>query len=669
MGDLEDQWNALPVGEPPADDVLRAGRRLVARRRRRRQAVAALGGIAALAGSFLIGVQVASDDGTPGGGDPGSGQPPVAFEPVSFQGNLSPAGSCDDLLASYVDRGLGLVGPWGWQRYGYFSQNLFRSALWDDGVLGGLKDLPTAANGRAPYEALHTDRVTSSDTGTNVQEEQVDEPDTVKTDGELLVRLRGSDLLTYDVSGEHVRELSALTLTGVENGEILLSGDTVVVAGADRRSRRLDWTGERAGSRVLTVSLADPAAPEVASDVTYDGTITSLRQQGDTFRLVLSAGLPDLGFVQPHQGLTRRDAERRNRRLVAHSTIRDWLPQYDAGDGRQDLVDCADVALPPDGVGLDTAAVVTFSADAPTSPRGFGLAGAVTIAYQSADRLYLASSPTTWWGVCRGCWEGDGIVSGGTSYLFEFELTDDQAVHVASGEVEGTIRDRWSIDEAGGQLRVLVGPSSETGAFNSVVTFTRKGNRLVEDGRLDRIGGRWDEIKSVRWQDDLAIVVTFRQVDPLYVIDLRGKPRILSELRVPGYSAYLHPLGGWRLVGVGYGPQPRRWGAQLGLFGVRDLTRVRQLDTLEYGGGTTPLAAYDPRSFTWLPEHRTVLTVIQKGRVGWLSIVRLHDQKLHNRMVKVEYGSDIDQVRTLGLPNGRVALVTGEEVRFLNLRD
>ena len=522
-----------------------------------------------------------------------------------------------------------------------------------------------AAFDRGKAAELGRTRVTASDTGTNVQEDQVDEPDSVKTDGRLMVRLRGDELLTYDVSGRRVRQLSTLRLSGIEDGEILLAGDTVVAIGADRQSPRSDQTGLRGGTRVQTITVSEPNAPVVTDDVTYAAAAVSVRQHGDTVRMVLSAGLPDLPFVQPRKALPQKAALVRNRELVERSELRDWLPGYDAGDGREDLLACRDVAVPPAGVGLDTAAVVTFSADRPTAPRAFGLAGAATIAYESADHLYLAATPAPGWGWCFGCRTSNGA-TGGTSYLFQFDLEDDRAVHVASGEVEGTIRDRWSLDESGGELRVAVGPSSETGDFNSIVTFRRRGASLVEDGRLDRLGPG-EEIKSVRWQDDLALVVTFRRIDPLYVVDLRDEPEVISELKVPGFSSYLHPLGSRRLVGVGSGPGRDGWGAQVGLFRVRDLRHVARLDAWRYAGGTEAVAGGDPRAFTWLPEHRTLLTVIRRGRTGWLSIQRLADSRLHNRMVKVEFGDDITQVRTFGLPDGRVVLVTGEDVRFLRL--
>lgn len=661
MTGLEDLWNSLPTSRPPTARILQQGRLRSRRWWSVRQPLLSIGALAALGGAFVAGTLVSTPPGVPGA-DPSLR--PAAPSPVAFQADLSPATSCDALLATYVDRALGQVTAWGWDSpyvYGYRGGPMLLGTLNHRGA-----DSPAVFDtaGVAVQKGLGTTRVTASDTGTNVQEDQVDEPDSVKTDGRLLVRLRGDELLTYDVSGPRVRQLSALRLRGLEEGEILLSGDTVVAIGTDSESPRSDQTGLRRGTRVQTVTLSDPSDPEVTDDVTYAAAATSVRQHGDTVRMVLSAGLPDLSFVHPRKALSAKAASARNREIVQRSHLRDWLPGYDTGDGRADLLECRNVAVPPARVGLDTVAVVTFSANAPTTPRAFGLAGATTIAYESADHLYLASTPAPD-GWCFGCVRTDGG-SRGTSYLFQFDLEDDRAVHVASGEVEGTIRDRWSLDEAGGQLRVLVGPSTETGNFNSVVTLHRRGTRLVERGRLDHLG-TGEEIKSVRWQDDLALVVTYRQTDPLYVIDLRKKPRIVSELRVPGYSSYLHPLGSRRLIGVGSGPGEHGWGAQLGLFRVRDLTHVRRLDVTHYGRGTDSVAAQDPRAFTWLPEHRTLLTVIRHGRTGWLSIQHLADSQLHNRMVKVEYGEDIAQVRTVGMPDGRVVLVTGEDVRFLQL--
>jgi uncharacterized secreted protein with C-terminal beta-propeller domain len=261
----------------------------------------------------------------------------------------------------------------------------------------------------------------------------------------------------------------------------------------------------------------------------------------------------------------------------------------------------------------------------------------------------------------------------GTTPLFAFALDGTDATYVASGDVEGSIADRWSMDSVGGSLRVAVGPSSETGNFNSVLTLREEGSDLVEDGRVDQLGVG-EEIKSVRWFDDLAIVVTFRQTDPLYAIDLTdpAAPQLLGELKIPGFSEYLHPLGEQRLIGMGQDAslQGVTRGAQAALFDVTDLTDPRQLDVVRYDEGTQAGAVTDPRQFTWLPEQRTVLTVVSQGwtgTTGWVSVLSLGDGSMSNRMVEVEHGTDVADVRLVPLASGKVALVTGEDVSFFAL--
>ncbi len=631
--------------------------------------------VTALAAAFLAGARLSA---APTSGGTSTTDPTRA----AFTADLEAAGSCEDLLAHYVDRGLGLVTAWGWSPYAPVELQYLRDRVGPAAAAEG-----DASASRSTTKAPGTDRQVSSETGTNVQEAGVDEPDTVKTDGEVLVRLRGNDLLVHRLAdrdpaddggdgagplGGSVPAAGSLRLTGLEAPEILLVGDTVVAVGADATAPR-DDAGTRTGTRVVTVDIADPAAPEVVDEVGYDAATLSLRQHGTTIRLVLSTGLPDLGFVQPVRVGGQRRALEHNRRLVEESTLEDWLPSSTVADGEaEQLLDCADVALTPDDLGLDTVAVVGFDAATPEEVDAIGLTGSTPIAYESDDHLYLAATPGgDPWAIASRAAFTDPVV-GGTTYLFDFVLDGTAATHVASGEVEGAIADRWAMDEAGDVLRVAVGPTAETGDFNAVVTFERQGADLVEVGRLDRLGVG-EDLKAVRWSDDLAIVVTFRRVDPLYAVDLTddAAPTLIGTLKIPGFSSYLHPLGSMRMVGLGEGPTGRGgWGARMGLFDVTDLTAPRQLDVHSYGAGATALATADPRAFTWVPEHRTVLTVVERWgrtRLGLLSVTRIVEGHLQQSSVRVEYGEDVAQVRTVPLGDGRVVLVTGEQVRYLDL--
>jgi hypothetical protein len=660
-----------------------------------------LGALAGLGAAFVVGTSYGNGSAGAGhdpwrGGTTGSDASPAAYT----GSDLSLPDSCDDLLRWYVERSVDLVGPYGWGGNPNVIYDYAESAT------GGAMPLAAgsadqAARDSAPLAPAPV-RVTNGETGTNVQESGVDEPDSVKTDGRTLFRIEDGDLVTYDLTGAEVRRLTSVDLpgsVGSDGTEILLSGETVVAIAQHGGEGGAD----RASTEVVTLDVSDPAAPTVTHTVEYDTSLVTARLHDGVVRVVLQAGLPDLDFETPGKHTTEWEATHANRELVRATTIEDWLPtaSVDGGPAEQ-LLGCDQVAIPDDSTSLGTIAVVGFDASRPDAPSVTGLAVDTDLAYASTDQLYLATSPFNG-GVIR-CFEciepmpmpdsttdllprwfpgGGGsdpeplLPDDGTSRLYAFDLDGIDTTFAASGEVDGVIRDRWSVDAVGSGesavLRVAVGPSFRTGNFNSIVTFRQEGNDLVESGRLDDLGVG-EEIESVRWFDSLAIVVTFRQVDPLYAVDLTDpdSPRLMGKLKIPGFSEYLHPLGQHRLLGLGQGPAGNgMWGAQAGLFNVTDLTNPTQLDVVSYGPGTQALATQDPRQLTWLPDGRTVLSVVsdygKRGQVGYVSVLTLGDGELTNRMVEVEYGDEVSAVRLVPLADGRVVLVTGDNASFFDL--
>lgn len=574
---------------------------------------------------------------------------------VLANSSLKLATDCDSLLDSYVDRGLDLVTAYGWGGGGI---------VMFDAQMDSASGAAERSTSSAPVPT--TVRSTNNETGTNVQEAGVDEPDVVKVAGDKLFRIQDNVLTTYDVAGDEPQQLSSLQLPDLRNGEILVSGDRVIVLG--------DLGGEydTTRARVVVIDVSQPGTPQIVEQTDYTATISAARLHGDVVRVVLDNGLPMLDFTYPDGGDGERTTLERNRDLVRDTTLADWLPTVDG----EPVVDCDDVALPTMETALGTTTVVTFE-PAVVEPTTTAVATTATTSYFSADRFYLAASGTSfgWWGSrvidCIDRCTPSGM--DGSTELFAFALDGTDTTYVASGTVEGQIRDRWSMDHAGGALRVALGATNETGNFNSVVTMRETDATLTEIGRVDKLGVN-EEIKSVRWFDDLAIVVTFRQTDPLYAIDLSDPetPLLMGELKIPGYSEYLHPLGGRRMIGIGQDASRTGMvrGAQAALFDVTDLTNPQQLDVVKYPKNSMAGAGVDPRQFTWLPDRRTALTVVSQGwqgRTGWVSVLDLSGGTMSNRLVEVEYGDEVAEVRLVPLADGRVVLVTGDAVSFFDL--
>lgn len=633
-----------------------------------------LAGTAALAlsGTFYAGT---ISSGTPGADSPGTSLPRIDIAPAAFTGDLRAASSCTDLLASYVERGVDQVGPWGWGGQAMFASDATGSAAGDVSQESSRASSPT------------TSRQTNGATGTNVQEAGVDEPDIVKSDGSTLYRVDGDDLTTYAIPqlgqpGAQPTRIGSLDLPRMTDAEILLVGDTVVALSQDVASGRPGSTGDLATTRVAIIDVSDPAAMTVEHTYDYDTSLVAARLHqdisGDTVRIVLQAGLPDLDFAQPGTrrwlfGTSDDDAMRINQDTVRATTIDDWLPQVSTDGGAPvPALGCDQVGLPDDEAALGTLAVIGFdptTLSGPADRAGTGLAVDSDVVYASADRLYVATSAYVGrgWSDCITCGataESIGPVDTDSTRLYSFALDGATTTYVGSAEVDGQVRDKWSLDEADQILRVAVAE----GRANAVVLLEEDGDDMVEIGRVDGLGVG-EDIQSVQWFDDLALLVTFRQTDPLFAVDLTTptEPRLLGELKIPGFSSYLHPLGSDRLVGVGEGPgQDGGWGAQLGLFDVTDLTAPRRIDLVNYGFGSYALAGSDPRQFTWLPDQRTVLTVITDARgAGQVSVVRLDEGTMSNRLVDVS--GNASAARLVPLADGRVVLATAGDASFLDL--
>jgi hypothetical protein len=269
-----------------------------------------------------------------------------------------------------------------------------------------------------------------------------------------------------------------------------------------------------------------------------------------------------------------------------------------------------------------------------------------------------------------------------TTDLHEFDLSGTAASYVASGSVDGQVRDRWSMDEHAGHLRVAVqtgnpyaiNDGAQRAGANAVVTLVRNGDRLVESGRVGGLGAG-EEIKSVRWFDDLAVVVTFRQMDPLYTVDLSdpAHPRLMGALTIPGFSGYLHPIGHHRLLGIGVdsGSDGRARGALVQVFDLADLAHPTQVDKHTFGATFNLAAPDDPRAFTWQPGADGAgvgWTQVQDWTDGHFRLARISTDSAGTLAVSTRSFPGVeawDGARVLPLPDGRVVLVAGTTAQTL----
>jgi uncharacterized secreted protein with C-terminal beta-propeller domain len=653
----------------------------------------------ALGGSF---VSVATIGGLVVGGVFATTATLVVTDPLAPKASadsLTRFGSCADLLHWYVDHGVKDVGPYGWNG----PQRVYFGV--DDGVT-----LPSAASAVGSSGAAEngTDAQASSATGTNTQEADVDEPDVAKTDGRRVVRLVDQRVVVVsDVTGSEPRELGRVSLPiDAYGGELLLAGDHVLVSQADGH-----WGGPvpmggvaegsfapqpmprtAGGTRIIDVDISDAAHPRVVHDDTYTGRQVSMRLYGDTVRVVTTTERPELPWVLPQlpevtpklapsKRISEDEALRRNRALVRATTIEDWLPAVVDNLGSRTptpILDCSDVYHPAGWSGGETTAVTTYDVHDPAHRHSVGVTADGQVVYSSADRLYVASTrwqePRQWWRSDPGPAESRPLLprwQDVRTQLHAFALDGTDTRYIGSGHVSGSVRDRWSLDEHDGRLRVAWTRSGKDGRTqNGITILTERGGALVPTATIDRLG--LDEnIQSVRWFDDFAVLVTFRQMDPLYTIDLTDQdhPRETGVLKIPGYSGYLHPIGDHLLLGLGVDAtdQGQSLGAQSAVFDIGDLGHPRRVSQQGFGEQSTLPALEDPRGFTWLPDRRTGLTSVSSWTSGRARLVAVHvsaSGQLDARDLATDVGWN---ARTLPLDDGRVALVDDHDLRVLEV--
>ncbi|WP_157987499.1 beta-propeller domain-containing protein [Jiangella endophytica] len=547
--------------------------------------------------------------------------------------------ACEDVLDHLKDEARDRVGPWG---------------------LGGNEMIAYAADGAARVDGAES--FAAEDSGgqapaqphsaTNVQEAGVDEPDIAKTDGRLLVTAAGGDLRIIDVTGAAPRELGRLALVeGAEqeyaDATVFLAGDRVVVLVRQNTMIAYDAAvsyypggGPPSTTAVLVVDISDPAAPMVESRLEVDGNYLDARMIDETVRLVVTS-YPTLAFPMTEEDLNRPEDEltERNRVVVEESTIGDWLPSYtftsgDAEPVTGQLVDCERLSRPDDFAGYSTLSVLTFDpADGLSPDETVGVLTDGDTVYASQDRLYVA---TTRWGDPFGADDRairpmprPGEITTG---IHAFDITGNvPARYLASGEVEGRIIGRYAMSEYEGVLRVATTLDSWTGTTDTsesrLYTLEESDDGLVRLGQVGGLG-RGEQIYAVRYFGDTGYVVTFRQVDPLYVLDLSdpANPSVTGELKITGYSAYLHDAGDDRLIGVGQeaSAEGQTIGAQVSLFDVADPAAPAKLD-----GHVVPDAwsqtEWDPQAFLFWADTGQIVVPIETATGSSALVVQLGD--------------------------------------------
>ncbi|MCK9278374.1 MAG: beta-propeller domain-containing protein [Methanoculleus sp.] len=463
----------------------------------------------------------------------------------------------------------------------------------------------TVANAPAPASTAAPTSSARDYSTTNVQVEGVDEADFVKNDGKHIYVISGETLAILEAFPAKDAKIVSETRIDGSPTALFLAGDRLAVFATATEEQMTTPEGSvtpvpvwRTVTRAYVYDLGDRRDPELVRTLTFTGNYYDARMVGD--------------YIYT---LTRESPV-----WVRDDIV---LPEVRVGEAPPLRPDIYYPQSPMQSYVFYTASAFSVRSDTGAPDAETFLLGYDTTLFASQENLYIGYRNTG-----PMYLSGPSTDSAGTrdrTIIHRFAIEQGKIDYKAMGEVPGDLLNQFSLDEYAGNLRVAT----------TVETWTRDGslqynNVYVLDPAMKTIGtlehiAPDERIYAARFVGDRLYLVTFKRVDPLFVIDLSDPkhPGILGKLKIPGYSDYLHPYDADHIIGVGKETSENDWGGvsveglKIALFDVSDVNNPVQIDTVVIGeAGTDSEALRDHKAFLFAAEKGLlVLPVSEIKRV------------------------------------------------------
>lgn len=480
--------------------------------------------------------------------------------------------------------------------------------------------MPTAIADTAATPVSHSD--------TNIQVAGVDESDSVKVaDDGYIYQIHNNQIRV--IKGFPIVELSETATikfadenfypTGiyVQNGKLVVLGSTwkmlntpqvqpVVSSKMAVPIGGIWWGGyipQTSQTRAFIFDMSDHANPKSVRDLAIDGDYLDSRRIGD-----------ELYFVaRTYPRYYMMGSNVKNAFLMKTTEMLPTIIDTKKGKTATRTMSVTDVSYLPDFVEPDYVVVASLNLQNPDKALTTkAYLGAGELVYSSLNNLYLSASKYNFDNSTADAIPQD-IVS---TQIYKFNIDKGAVNFAAVGQVPGTALNRFSMDEHGDYFRIATTTQNWANGTN-----TSTNALFVLDKTMQTVGeledlAKGERIYSTRFMGNRCYIVTFKQVDPLFAIDLSvpEKPFVAGELKIPGYSEYLHPYDENHLIGFGhdattynygYGDVSIPLGLKMALFDVSDMNSPKELYSVKIGdkGTNTPLT-YDAKALYWDAEKK-----------------------------------------------------------------
>jgi hypothetical protein len=522
------------------------------------------------------------------------------------------------------------------------SVDAWKTDLFCGAELGGADVAAVAASPESPASP-RSNASANSASSTNNQVAGVDEADFVKNDNKYIYVGKEQTFRIIDAfPGNAAKQVGSIGIKG-EIKKLFIDGERAwlyasvpkaVPASSPPNTRNVGYSssfdarygrnnvectygydctprGDGNDTEVTVLDIANKTAPKVIRTLRFSGSLIAARKVGSAVHTVVTSPGPTSSALELEtyvsydvnrcgslvtaekrayaKALIEQMRARNAKKIEAAAVAVTGLAVQDSAGYSIGSGKCENLYRSSLGDGDDLTSVISVDVQGNAPVKVASVLAKAGHVYASGESLYLAVPHTR----SRDWFEGMTASVATSLHKFSIGANPSATAYRASGLIRGGVLNQFAMDEDKGVLRVATTVGRSPSAEESVVaTFAERGNALTKLGEVGGIAPT-EDIRSVRFDGDRGYIVTFRNTDPLFTFDLANPnaPRVLGELKIPGFSTYMHMLDSDHLLTIGYDSANGRSfdGILLQIFDVRDPKNptLKHKETIATGGGSS----------------------------------------------------------------------------------
>lgn len=455
---------------------------------------------------------------------------------------------------------------------------------------------PEAALGETSKSEDSSSLQDSGYSQTNLQVEGVDEADIVKTDGKYIYYIK--DNMVYIAQADKGKLVQKNKIDPDKNFYII---EIYIDFSKDEKSKSMvmigsEYKNSKTYSRAVVYDITDVTKPKLKRSFSQEGNYISSRKIGKNFHMVTEFhfGYYGNGVAMPAYKDT----------AVSNLEI-NMVPK--------------DIMIFPPYLGSTLVSINSFTIDSNVKAQRINYLGNAQNLYMSNDSMYVSYLNSDFFyypmfAEPKISSSGDGlnetidimpqVEQQNKTIIKKFEVKGTLIKYSSEATIEGNLINQFAMDQNSGYFRVAY--TNDQSSLSTVSVFDKT---MKEVGKLSDIA-RGEKIYSARFMGDKLYLVTFKQIDPFFVIDISKPelPKILGYLKIPGYSDYLHPYDKNHIIGFGKavsvtGENITDAGMKIAMFDVTDFSNPKQISSVTIGSmGTNSELLYNHKALMYNRE-------------------------------------------------------------------